>query len=246
MSGQRVTVAAKQTEPTEPTEQHVPLTLRRRPPRPKAAVLVLHGGQETSERPARPWQLAALRMSPVVRAVIAGLPYDDVLVAQVRYRLRGWNGDRADPARDTFRALDALAELTGPVPTVLLGHSMGGRAALRAAGHPKVHGVVALAPWWPPGEPVEQTAGRHIVALHGERDHVTSPTETADCVRRARDAGAARSGMAVIAGGDHGMLRRHGLWHHTAAALVAHLLDPGSAPDPLPEGCYGVGEFPVL
>ncbi|WP_280876253.1 alpha/beta fold hydrolase [Streptomyces pseudovenezuelae] len=220
--------------------------MRRRPPHPRATVLVLHGGQETSERPARPWQLAALRMNPVVRAVIAELPHQDVLVAQVRYRLRGWNGDRADPVRDTLRALDALAELTGPVPTVLLGHSMGGRAALRAAGHPLVTGVVALAPWWPPAEPVEQTAGRRLVALHGERDHVTSPTETADCVRRARDEGATRAGLAVIADGDHGMLRRHRFWHDTAAALVAHVLAPTTAPDPLPEECYGAGASPVL
>lgn len=237
-------------EPQHDTTQHAgqraPLTVRRRPAHPRAAVLVLHGGQETSERPARPWQLAALRMKPVVRAVTAELPYQDVLVAQVRYRLRGWNGDRADAARDTLRALDALAELTGPVPTVLLGHSMGGRAALRAAGHPLVTGVVALAPWWPRGEPVEQTAGRHVVALHGEDDHVTSPTETADCVRRAREAGATRAGLAFIADGDHGMLRRHGLWHHTTAALVAHLLDPAAVPDPLPAGGYGVGEIPVL
>ncbi|MFI6626058.1 alpha/beta family hydrolase [Streptomyces sp. NPDC050528] len=222
------------------------MRVRRRVSHPRAAVLVLHGGQSTSERPARPWQLAALRMNSVERAVVARLPSPDVLVARVGYRVRGWNGDHADPAHDTLRALDALAELTGPVPTVLLGHSMGGRAALRAAGHPQVSGVVALAPWWPPGEPVEQAVGRHVVALHGERDHVTSPAETADCVRRAREAGAARAGLAVIGGGDHGMLRRHRVWHFTAAALVAHLLDPGSAPDPLPEGCYGAGEFPVL
>ncbi|WP_438949092.1 LLM class flavin-dependent oxidoreductase, partial [Streptomyces harbinensis] len=40
-----------------------------------------------------------------------------------------------------------LAARLGPVPVVLVGHSMGGRAALRAAGHPAVTGVVALAPW---------------------------------------------------------------------------------------------------
>ena len=235
-----------QHDSTEHPDRQPSLRVRRRPPHPRAAVLVLHGGQETSQRPARPWQLAALRMGPVIRAVTAALPHQDVLIAQVRYRLRGWNGDRADPAHDTLRALDALAELTGPVPTVLLGHSMGGRAALHAAGHPLVTGVVALAPWWPPGEPVRQTAGRHIVALHGERDHVTSPTETAACVRRAREAGATRAGLAVIAGGDHGMLRRHGLWHHTTAALVAHVLEPGAVPEPLPAGGYGAGEVPVL
>ncbi|MEW1644254.1 MULTISPECIES: alpha/beta fold hydrolase [unclassified Streptomyces] len=222
------------------------MRVRRRVPHPRAAVLVLHGGQSESERPARPWQLAALRMNSVERAVVARLPFPEVLVARVGYRVRGWNGDRADAARDALRALDALAELAGPVPTVLLGHSMGGRAALRAAGHPLVRGVVALAPWWPPGEPVSQAAGRHVVALHGERDRVTSPGETADCVRRVREGGAVRAGMAVVGEGDHGMLRRHGLWHDTAAAVVSHVLDPGVVPDPLPEGCYGGGEIPVL
>ncbi|GAA3907922.1 alpha/beta hydrolase [Streptomyces lacrimifluminis] len=221
------------------------LLLRRRPAVPRAAVLVLHGGQATSERRARPWQLAALRMDPVVRAVTAELPHQDVLVAQVRYRLRGWNAGRADPVRDTVEALRDLAALAGPLPTVLLGHSMGGRAALRAAGHPQVCGVVALAPWWPPGEPVEQTAGRHVVALHGERDRVTSPADAADCVRRARGT-AARAGMAFIGGADHAMLHRARFWHRTTAALVAHLLDPDGTPDPLPDECYGNGGFPVL
>lgn len=223
------------------TVTDLPLLLRHRPTHPRAAVLVLHGGQSVSERPTRPWQLAALRMGPLVRA----LPREDVLIAQIRYRLRGWNGERADPVVDTLRALDALTEVTGPLPTVLLGHSMGGRAALRAAGHPQVSGVVALAPWWPPGEPLEQMAGRHVVALHGDRDRVTSPAETAECVRRARGT-ATRVGMAVIGGGDHAMLRRHRLWHDTAGALVAHLLDPAVAPDPLPEECYGARDFPVL
>ncbi|GAQ60448.1 alpha/beta fold hydrolase [Streptomyces scabiei] len=218
---------------------------RRRPSRPRAAVLVLHGGQATSERPTSSRQLAALRMDPIVRAVTAALPHDDVLVARVRYRLRGWNGERADALRDTRRALDELAELAGPVPTVLLGHSMGGRAALRAAGHPRVSGVLALAPWWPAGEPVAQTAGRHVVALHGDRDRVTSAAETAECVRRARGT-AARAGMAVVGDGDHAMLRRYRVWHRTASSVVAHLLDPDGVPDPLPEECYGAADFPVL
>ncbi|MFF5495007.1 alpha/beta fold hydrolase [Streptomyces aquilus] len=221
------------------------LRFHRCPPEPGAAVLVLHGGRAASVRATRPWQLAALRMDPFVREVTSALPRQDVLVAQVRYRLRGWNGPHADPLQDTRRALDELADLVGPVPTVLLGHSMGGRAALRAAGHPRVIGVVALAPWWPPGEPVRQLEGRRLIALHGARDRVTSPADSADCVRRARNA-AAQAGMAVVGGGDHAMLRRHRFWQRTAAALVAHLLVPESVPDPLPQECYGAGDFPVL
>ncbi|MFJ4201865.1 hypothetical protein ACIP2Y_19825 [Streptomyces sviceus] len=52
--------------------------------------------------------------------------------------------------------------------------------------------------------------------------------------------------LAVVGGGDHAMLRRHRLWHRTAAAVVAHLLDPEGTPDPLPGDCYGAGAFPVL
>ncbi|UXX94367.1 lysophospholipase [Streptomyces sp. AD2-2] len=140
---------------------------------PRAAVLVLHGGQSTSERPARPWQLAALRMNSVERAVAAQLPAADVLVARVGYRVRGWNGDRADAAQDALRALDALTELAGPVPTVLLGHSMGGRAALRAAGHPQVRGVVALAPWWPPGS--RSCRRRGAMSSRCTENAITSP-----------------------------------------------------------------------
>ncbi|MCD7440785.1 alpha/beta fold hydrolase [Streptomyces lincolnensis] len=215
------------------------------PASPRAAVLVLHGGRETSGRPSRPWHLAGLRMLPLHREIEAGLPHQDVLLAQVRYRLRGWNGTRADPVADTREALRRLTELAGPVPTVLVGHSMGARAALRAADHPQVRAVLGLAPWWPSGEPVAHLAGRHVVALHGDRDRVTSLSETADCVRRARGA-ADRAGLAVVGGGDHAMLRRHAFWHRTAAAVVAHLLAPEARPSPLPEESYGAGDVPLL
>jgi pimeloyl-ACP methyl ester carboxylesterase len=236
---------SRQDQPGHPAPPESALVPRRCPSMPSAAVVVLHGGRAASERPSRSWQLAALRMVPLVRAVTTALPHQDVMVAQVRYRLRGWNGPRADPLRDTLLALDELAALAGPVPTVLLGHSMGGRAALRAAGHPQVHGVIALAPWWPPGEPVAQLAGRQVVALHGERDRVTSPADSADLVRRARGT-ATRAAMAVVGEGDHPMLRRHRFWHHMTASLVAHLLDPDGVADPLPTGCYGNRDFPVL
>ncbi|PWI16873.1 alpha/beta hydrolase [Streptomyces sp. Act143] len=222
-----------------------PLVSHLLPARPRAAVLLLHGGRASDLTSSRPWHPAALRMRPFLRAVGAALPHEDVVLAGVRYRLRGWNGTRADPVPDTLDALDRLAELAGPVPTVLVGHSMGGRAALHAAGHPQVRAVLALAPWWPPGEPVRQLAGRHVVVLHGERDRITSPADSAACVRRAR-ATAAGAAMAVVRDGDHAMLRRHRFWHRTAADVVAHLIDPAGRPDPLPAQCYGPGTVPLL
>ncbi|WP_326678318.1 alpha/beta hydrolase [Streptomyces sp. NBC_01237] len=155
-----------------------------------------------------------------------------VLVRSVRYTHRGWNGAREDPLHDAVRALDDLTEETGGIPVVLLGHSMGARAALRAADHPSVRAVVGLAPWCPPGDPVTQLAGRDVVLLHSTRDRVTSPQATQSLTARARRAGA-RTCMITVRGGDHAMIRRAPVWHHLTAALVTGLLGLTSLPDPV-------------
>ncbi|MFJ6070590.1 alpha/beta fold hydrolase [Streptomyces sp. NPDC093065] len=216
------------------------LRVRRRPHRTRAAVLVLHGGRARSRSAARPWQLAALRMHPFLRSLAAVSGHDDVLLARVRYRSRGWNGGAAEPLRDTRRALEELHGLVGDVPVVLLGHSMGGRAALRAADADGVRGVVALAPWCPPGEPVAQLRGRDVLLLHGDRDRVTDPAESVAYVSRARAAGA-RAGMLLMADGDHAMLRHHARWHRTATAAVAHLIAPKAAPSEQFDRAFAAG-----
>lgn len=204
------------------------LIVRHAPEQPaSAAIVTLHGGQEVSRRSVRPWQPAALRMHPVLRAAATAAPAD-VLLGQVHYRYRGWN--TGDPADDALRALDELAELA-EAPVVLVGHSMGARAALRAASHPLVRGVLALAPWCPPEDPVAHLGEVPIVLLHGDRDRVTAPAESVDYVRRAREAGTP-AGVVMLRGGGHAMLRRSGDWHRATAEVVAQLLRP----DPGPEG----------
>ncbi|MFJ4716473.1 alpha/beta fold hydrolase [Streptomyces sp. NPDC088785] len=189
----------------------------------RGAVLFLHGGRADSRAPSRPWHAAGLRLRPFVGAVAAALPGDDVLLARVRYRVRGWNGAAADPLHDADRALGELARLVGDVPVILVGHSMGGRAALRVAGAPSVAGVLALAPWCPDGEPVAQLRDRDLVVLHGDRDRVTDPVASRAFVARAAAAGA-RAEFRGVAGGDHAMLRHAGSWQRTAGAVVAGML----------------------
>lgn len=212
---------------------------------PSAAVLVLHGGRETGTEPPPPGplNLPRLRMRPFVHAIeraVAEVPSrpdasdGPVLVRQVRYAHRGWNGSRADPFRDAVAALDALGDEAGDVPVIMLGHSMGARAALRAAGHPLVRGVVGLAPWCPPGDPVTQLAGRDVVLVHSNRDRMTSPQATQSLTARARRAGA-RTCMVTVRGGDHAMLRRAAAWHRLTTALVTGLLGTGSLPGPVGE-----------
>ncbi|MEU5389306.1 alpha/beta family hydrolase [Kitasatospora cineracea] len=212
---------------------HRALSWRVLPPSSEAAVLVLHGGKEHGAAPPPLLNLPGLRMVPFARAVQRGAEAAggrSLAVGTVRYRCRGWNGDRADAARDAEAALSELVEQLGPVPTVLIGHSMGGRAALRAAAHPCVRGVVALAPWCPQDEPTAHLEGRSVLMLHGDRDKITPPGDTDLFALRARGHGARVAGYRVL-GSGHTLMRRAGDWHRAAAGLALALLDLG----PLPE-----------
>ncbi|MFD7027273.1 alpha/beta fold hydrolase [Streptomyces sp. NPDC059917] len=207
----------------------VPVFGHRLPREAKAAVLLLHGGRADGPGPPPRINLPALRMRPFATALLRETFADDVLVAHVRYRHRGWNGTHAHPVADAVRALDELRAVAGPVPVVLVGHSMGGRAALRAAADPRVKGVVALAPWWPEAEPTAHLEGRTVVALHDEADRITSAADTWSCLTRARSAGARVQGIAMPRGG-HAMLRDARRWHRLAAEAVSAALDDRPPP----------------
>jgi len=183
-----------------------------------AIALLLHGGREVGDGPVRPWQGAVLRMRPFATAIRRHDP--TVAVTSLRYRHQGWNGSAEDPLADVGWALDALRATVGQIPVVLVGHSMGGRAALRSAGDPSVVGVVALAPWLPRREPVAQLAGRDVVLLHGARDRTTNPFGTAAFAERA--AGVADAVVSLRIGGTgHAMLARASVWHRLTARFVA-------------------------
>ncbi|MFD4661235.1 alpha/beta hydrolase [Kitasatospora sp. NPDC058444] len=194
-----------------------------RPEAARGAVLVLHGGEEHNfARPGR-LNLPLLRMHGFLRGLTRATADAGIAIGTVRYRHRGWNGERADAARDATAALDELTALLGPVPTVLVGHSMGGRAALQAGGHPAVTGLVALAPWCPAEDPCEQLAGRDVLMLHGDRDTVTPPADTRAFAARSRAAGARVCGYTVT-GSGHAMLQRIPDWHRATTRLTTALL----------------------
>ncbi|MEU4153257.1 alpha/beta fold hydrolase [Streptomyces sp. NPDC026659] len=212
---------------TDGGEARSALLVRHAPETVRAAVLTAHGGRAEDHTLSRPWHLAAVRMRSLLRAVGTGLPPDHVLLGEIRYRHRGWNDGAA--ADDVRRALAELAARHGPVPVVLVGHSMGGRAALRVADHPAVRGVLALAPWLPPGEPTAHLDGARLLVLHGDADRVTAAADSARFVERARAEGA-HAGMAVLADTGHAMLRRLPTWHTLAAEAVTDLLRSRPAP----------------
>ena len=181
-------------------------------------VVVAHGGQSVSTAPTSALQLAVLRMVPLAAAIRHAVRRHPVVVLRPRFAVRGWNDAAASPVEDLTRLLDDVRGQFGPVPVVLVGHSMGARAAMRAAGHPSVSAAAGLAPWLPPGEPVDQLAGRRILLAHGTADAVTSAAETWAYAERAR---ALTSVTEIeVRAGEHSMLWRAPLWHALAAAFA--------------------------
>jgi pimeloyl-ACP methyl ester carboxylesterase len=180
----------------------------------RGAVVVAHGGKSVSTEPNGPLELAVLRMAPLANAIRRALRGCGVAVCQPRFEVKGWNGGLASPVADLGRVLDEIGSRYGEIPVVLIGHSMGARAAFRVAGCPAVTAVAGLAPWLPPGEPVDQLAGRRVLLAHGTADRVTPPAETWAYAERARSV----TDVAVIEvrGGEHTMLWRAPLWHRLA------------------------------
>ncbi|MFN2561436.1 MAG: alpha/beta hydrolase [Jatrophihabitans sp.] len=195
----------------------------------RGVVLVLHGGRANGTTPVRARQLAVLRMAPFARSLRRTGAEEGLAVARLRYVVRGWNGASRSPVPDVEWALDQLANRFPDVPTALVGHSMGGRAAIYAAAHPSVHAVVGLAPWIEAGDPYAQLAGRHLLVAHGDGDRITNGSASAAWTRRAATVAASASYVSVR-GDGHAMLKRASLWHSLTTSYVLEKLC-GTVPD---------------
>jgi dienelactone hydrolase len=178
--------------------------------------LVLHGGAEYGAEIVRPWRLAYLRMVPVAHAIWAAGSRLGLEVRILRNRVRGWNEPERHPVHDARWALETLRSERPGLPIALVGHSMGGRVALRVCADEAVRGVCAFAPWTPRDEPVESVTGRSVVIAHGALDRVTPPEDSYRYAERA-DAHAARLIRFEVTAENHALLRRPTLWNRLAA-----------------------------
>jgi dienelactone hydrolase len=193
----------------------------------RAVVLVLHGGKEHSLEESDPMHLSARRMRPFARALHRQGRRHGVAVWSVQYRFRGWNGSQMSPVHDARWALEEVRRRHGDVPVVLVGHSMGGRTAVNVLGDANVVGMVALAPWLPPHEPVYGARDRDVLVAHGTVDRRTSARLSLDWAEQARPVARSMAYVHVRRSG-HSLLRRARLWTDLTVgfALRSLGLDP--------------------
>ena len=194
------------------------------PSDPQAAVVVLHGGAGRSgNMMVSPTQLSVLRMVPIA-ARLARAGGKRLAVYRLLNSVRGWDTSHT-PVDDATWAMTQVAERFGHhLPIGLVGHSLGGRAAILAAGAPAVRSVVVLAPWVYPSDGDRDLRGRHILVVHGDHDRIARPANSAAVARAL--ARTADVGYVTVLGGKHAMLRRHAQFDGLAAEFtVATLLD---------------------
>ncbi|MFF9398517.1 alpha/beta hydrolase family protein [Streptomyces sp. NPDC014744] len=156
-------------------------------------VLLLPDGEPASHR--RPSLFSYAFQLPLARTLARAGRTDGLAVHVVHYRCRGWNTTDARLAADAEWAVDEVVRRYGDVPVCLVGHGMGGRAALRAGGHTAVNSVLAMAPWLPPNttdepnpepEPVKHLLGRRVLLVHGTNDARTDPELSFHLAARAK------------------------------------------------------------
>jgi pimeloyl-ACP methyl ester carboxylesterase len=191
-----------------------------RPPSPVGVVLVLHGGASRGDRMmVSPTQLSVVRMVPTAKAV-ARAGTGRLAVYRLLNTWRGWDGDHT-PVADARWALGRLRDELGELPVGLIGHSLGGRAALLTGDQPGVASVVALNPWVYPTDDADLT-GRRVLFVHGLRDRVASPARARAVARNL--ARTAEVEFVEIPDGRHAMLRNGREFDRRAAVFTAETL----------------------
>lgn len=190
---------------------------------------MLHGGgSRTQGVKVSPAQLSVLRMIPIARRV-ARTGRGRLAVFRLLNSTRGWDTHHT-PVDDVAWAIGQARDRLGrELPLGLVGHSLGGRAAILSSDQPAVSSVVALNPYVYPEDGDVDASGVRMLIVQGTLDRIAAPEKSATVATRLRRTAESLSYVRVE-GGKHAMLRRHGVFSSLAAQFAAAtLLDPAPA-----------------
>lgn len=197
------------------------LITTRAPRKPEGLVLVLHGGGSRRDSAmVSPAQLSVLRMVPIAHR-IARAGRGRLTVVRLLNSVRGWD-TRHTPVEDVRWALQQLQDTHGAsMPTCLVGHSLGGRAALLSGDQPEVTSVVALNPWVQTTDHVD-LGGRPTLVVHGTEDRIANPHTSAALAEQLSHT--APVGFLRVTGGKHAMLSHRRVFEDAASQFATATL----------------------
>jgi dienelactone hydrolase len=156
---------------------------------------------------------------------------------EVRYRLKSWR--RLDMCAEDARA---GIDVTDAARCALVGFSMGGAVAIKAASHPSAAAVIGLAPWIPDRLDLSPLENKRFAVIHGTLDRYlpgvpgVSPVNSRRGYDRARRSGVLDGEYTLIPGGLHGVavrgplglvpLPRASRWAELLATELERFQDP--------------------
>ncbi len=166
-----------------------------------------------------PTQLSVIRMIPTARAA-ARAGRHRLAVYRLLNSWRGWDSEHT-PVSDAIWAMREVQRQVGDVPLGLIGHSLGGRAALLAGSTPTVVSIVALNPWVYPADDAD-LRGRRVLIVHGDQDRIASLERARQVARNISRT--AEVEFVEIAQGRHAMVRHGREFDRRAAEFTAAAL----------------------
>lgn len=190
----------------------------------RAVVVLLHGAN-VGLGGLPTWMAPAPARMQLFESAIRRTSHSAIRVLRLRHPDRDFRSVFRGALRDTAEALTHVERIAPGARIGLVGHSNGGRVALRLSADARVDAVAALAPWLVRGDRISPRAGAPVLLMHGGLDVVTSPRLTEQLALRLR-----RQGVDVdhetVAGENHFLLARPSYWHSRVAEFMAtRLLD---------------------
>lgn len=203
----------------------------REPSSPEGVVILVHGGAARRGRMmVSPTQLSVLRLVPLARR-IARAGKGRLAVHRLLNSYRGWDTTHT-PVHDVTWAIEQVVERHGPdVPVCLVGHSLGARAAILAAGRQPVRSVVALAAFvYPSDADGLGLRERQILFVHGLKDRIAPAGRARQLAERLERHNTVD--FLALPDGKHAMLAEHRRFGQAAADFATATLLGTTPPSP--------------